>query len=45
MMDLGALISFGKRTLILLAADVTGTSRRGWYVIVSDDGGLSWSAP
>lgn len=45
MMDLGALISFGKRTLILLAADVTGTSRRGWYVIVSDDGGLSWNAP
>jgi hypothetical protein len=45
MMDLGALISFGKRTLILLSADVTGTSRRGWYVIVSDDGGLTWNAP
>lgn len=45
MMDLGALITFGKRTVILLAADVTGTSRRGWYVIVSDDGGLTWNAP
>lgn len=44
-MELGALISFGKRTLILLSADVTGTSRRGWYVIVSDDGGLTWSPP
>ncbi|MCK6586130.1 MAG: hypothetical protein L6Q76_00955 [Polyangiaceae bacterium] len=44
-MDLGALISFGKRTLILLSADVTGTSRRGWYVIISDDGGLTWTAP
>jgi hypothetical protein len=44
-MDLGALISFGKRTLILLSADVTGTSRRGWYVIISDDGGLTWTPP
>lgn len=44
-MDLGALISFGKRTLILLSADVTGTSRRGWYVIISDDGGLTWTSP
>jgi hypothetical protein len=44
-MDLGALLSFGKRILILLAADVTGTSRRGWYVIVSDDGGLTWNPP
>jgi hypothetical protein len=44
-MDLGALISFGKRTLILMSADVTGTSRRGWYVIVSDDGGLTWNPP
>jgi hypothetical protein len=44
-MDLGALISFGKRTLILLSADVTGTSRRGWYVIISDDGGLTWTTP
>lgn len=44
-MDLGALISFGRRTLILLSADVTGTSRRGWYVIVSDDGGQTWNSP
>lgn len=44
-LDLGALISFGKRTLILLSADVTGTTRRGWYVIISDDGGLTWTPP
>jgi hypothetical protein len=44
-LDLGALISFGKRTLILLSADVTGTTRRGWYVIISDDGGLTWTSP
>lgn len=42
---LQALISFGKRTLLLLTADVTGTSRRGFYVIVSDDGGQTWASP
>jgi hypothetical protein len=41
----GALISFGKRLLLLLSADVTGTSRRGWFVIISDDGGSNWNPP
>lgn len=43
--NLQTLISFGKRTLLLLTADVTGTSRRGFYVIVSDDGGQTWASP
>ncbi len=43
--DLGALVSFGKRTLVIVAADVTGTSRRGFYVIVSDDDGATWNPP
>lgn len=43
--DLGALLSFGDRLLMLLQADVTGTSRRGWYVTVSEDSGLTWSPP
>jgi hypothetical protein len=43
--DLGALVSFGKRAVLLISADVTGTSRRGWYVIVSDDGGENWNPP
>jgi len=43
--ELGALVSFGKRALLLISADVTGTSRRGWFVLVSDDGGTSWNPP
>ncbi|WP_437674321.1 hypothetical protein [Sorangium sp. So ce131] len=43
--ELGALLSFGNRLLMLLQADVTGTSRRGWYVTVSEDSGLTWSPP
>jgi len=43
--ELGALLSFGKRALLLISADVTGTSRRGWFVMVSDDGGTSWNPP
>jgi hypothetical protein len=43
--ELGALVSLGQRALLLLSADVTGTSRRGWFVMVSDDGGTNWSAP
>jgi hypothetical protein len=30
---------------MILETDVTGTSRRGWYVTASDDGGLTWNAP
>ncbi|MRG94521.1 hypothetical protein GF068_21730 [Polyangium spumosum] len=43
--DLGALVSFGKRTMLIVSADVTGTSRRGYYVLVSDDDGATWSPP
>lgn len=43
--ELGALFSFGKRAVLLLSAEVTGTSRRGWFVMVSDDGGTSWGPP
>ena len=43
--ELGALLSFGKRAALLISADVTGTSRRGWFVMVSDDGGASWNPP
>lgn len=43
--ELGALVSLGKRTLLLISADVTGTSHRGWFVMVSDDGGTNWNPP
>lgn len=43
--ELGAMLSFGRRALLLVSADVTGTSRRGWYVTVSDDDGVSWGPP
>lgn len=43
--ELGALVSLGKRALLLVSADVTGTSRRGWFVMVSDDGGTNWGPP
>ncbi|APR84132.1 Hypothetical protein A7982_09481 [Minicystis rosea] len=43
--ELGTLVSFGKRALLLISADVTGTSRRGWFVLVSDDGGTNWNPP
>lgn len=43
--ELGALVSFGTRALLLISADVTGTSRRGWFVMVSDDGGTNWNPP
>jgi hypothetical protein len=43
--EIGTILSFGDRILMVLEADVTGTSRRGWYVTASDDGGLTWGAP
>jgi len=43
--ELGAMMSFGKRLVILLSAGVTGTSRRGWFLIASDDGGANWNVP
>jgi hypothetical protein len=44
-LELGALVPLGNRVLLLLSADITGTSRRGWFVSVTDDGGLSWNTP
>src|SRR6202042_1633501 len=32
-LEMGALISLGKRALLIISADVTGTSRRGWFVM------------
>ena len=43
--EIGAVVGFPERIVILLSADVTGTRRRGWYVIASDDGGQSWREP
>ena len=43
--ELGAVVSFGKRIVILVSAGVTGTSRRGWFSIASDDGGANWGVP
>jgi hypothetical protein len=44
-LELGALVSLGKRALLLISADVVGTSRRGWFVMASDDGGTNWAPP
>lgn len=43
--EIGALIAFPERVVILLSADVTGTRRRGWYALASEDGGQSWREP
>ena len=43
--ELGAIMSFGKRIVLVLSAGVTGTSRRGWFSIASDDGGANWGVP
>ncbi len=43
--EIGALISFPDRIVILLSADVTGTRRRGWYALSSSDGGQTWAEP
>lgn len=45
LLKLGALVSLPKRVLLLISADVTGTTRRGWYVLASDDGGAHWGPP
>jgi hypothetical protein len=45
MFQLGALVSLPKRTVLLVSADVTGTTRRGWYALASDDGGTNWGPP
>jgi hypothetical protein len=43
--DVGALISFPDRVVILLTADVTGTRRRGWFALATEDGGDNWGPP
>jgi hypothetical protein len=43
--EIGALVGLPGRLLMLLSADVTGTARRGWYVLASDDGGSNWTPP
>jgi hypothetical protein len=43
--ELGALIALPKRVLMLVSSDVTGTTRRGWYSLASDDGGTNWGPP
>lgn len=44
-MEVGALVRLPTRLILLISAEVTGTSRRGWYVLVSDDDGTSWKRP
>jgi hypothetical protein len=44
-LELGALVGFGERTMMLLSADVTGTTRRAWFLMASDDGGQTWNPP
>jgi hypothetical protein len=43
--ELGALLPFGERVLLLVTSDLTGTSRRGWYATATDDGGPNWHEP
>jgi hypothetical protein len=43
--QIGAVINFPNRVVLLMAADRTGTSSRGWYVLASDDGGATWGPP
>jgi hypothetical protein len=43
--EVGALIAFPDRLVLLVSADVTGTSRRGWYVLQSSDAGATWGVP
>lgn len=44
-LEVAALVAFGKRVLLLLTGDVSGTSRRGFYAIATDDGGTTWGPP
>jgi hypothetical protein len=38
-LEIGAFTALGGRALLVLSSDITGTSRRSWYVTASDDGG------
>jgi hypothetical protein len=44
-LDYGALVGLGDKTLLLMSADVTGTTARQWFVMASDDGGQTWNPP
>jgi hypothetical protein len=43
--EVAALVPFPDRVVMLISADVTGTRRRGWYVLATDDGGEHWGPP
>ncbi len=43
--DLGALIGMGDRALLFMTAKVTKTTRRSWYVLATDNAGLTWGPP
>ena len=44
-LDVGAIIRFPQRLVLLLTADVGATGRRGWYALASDDDGNNWGPP
>lgn len=43
--DIGSLVSFGDRSLMLVSAKISKTTRRSWFALASDDGGSTWSYP
>ncbi len=43
--DVGALVGFGDRTLMILSAKISKTTRRSWYAMATDDGGSTWVLP
>jgi len=44
-LELGALVRMPGRLLLLVSADITGTSKRGWFILASDDNGDHWGPP
>jgi hypothetical protein len=43
--EVGMLAALGGRALLILRGDISGTTQRAWFVLVSDDGGATWAAP
>jgi len=43
--EVGAVVRLKKRVLILVSGDVGGTTRRGWFVLASDNDGNLWGPP
>ena len=43
--DVGVLVPFDDRVVMLFTADVTGTRGRRWYAMATDDGGENWGPP